>query len=204
MALPKRNILIRILYSFTLFAMCGFLLWQSLPMDMEYNTDTVHIPTLPKEKNQTITASAPAVKQSVNSSSELKQIPSIKIFGMTQLIDLSTNPSEQINNHWQAFFTSPVINDIDTSNPLFAVYTNFNRSNNTILLTLGFKEPLPNNAVTTISLGSYKQYNSESVLDIWQQTASNYQQFLYKTDFEIWMLDKQFQPILVASYIGIK
>lgn len=198
MALPKRNIALRILYGMSMLGMFGFLFWQSLPFDAN-------------GKNL-FANQRPSVPDSSTTHTAVKRYETVKLYtrkvgGITRTLDLSTHLNSQIDQHWLDFANSALAADLPLHNQqVYAVYHNYDGQRSTVQLTLGFihagNRQYP--SVVTLAAGRYLKLPRISVLDGWQQAETLPGPLRLQTDYEIYQLDPDFQPESQITFLALK
>ncbi|WP_028471393.1 hypothetical protein [Neptunomonas japonica] len=140
MALPSRNLLIRVTYGIAIISMFVFLAWQSwLP-----TTELVAEAYQNKTNNTLSTASTaayvqprkPAKTEQLNPFNTEK-VTRYQISGISKHINLKSDIEQQISQHWNTLTNSTLAQQINSLQPIYAVYRDYDSRNNTIILTLG-------------------------------------------------------------------
>lgn len=202
MALPKRNIALRILYGIAILGMFGFLFWQSLPFDADGKN-------LFSDERPSVTGSSTTEQliDTVEKRYETVKLYTRKVGGITRTLDLSTHLNSQIDQHWLDFANSPLATDLPLHNQqVYAVYHHYDSQRSTVQLTLGFihagNRQYP--SVVTLAAGRYLKLPRIGVLEGWQQAETLPGTLRLQTDYEIYQLDPDFQPASQITFLALK
>lgn len=198
MALPRRNIGLRILYSISMLGMFGFLFWQSLPLDANGN------PLLASEKPSVV---RPATATTPEQRYQTVKHDTRKVGGITITLDLRENLNSQIDQHWLNFARSPLAADLSQHNQqVYAVYHNYDEQRATVQLTLGFVHARDQqySSVVTLAAGRYLKLPRTSVLEGWQQAETLPGVLRFQADYEIYQLAPDFQPESQITFLALK
>ena len=84
------------------------------------------------------------------------------------------------------------------------MYRDYDSRNSTVTLTLGAAKLVSGLQPISIDKGHYQKFNAVTVLEAWERIATDGERFNYKSDFERWKLDENYQPVSVTTYLGIK
>lgn len=206
MSLPARNLPVRILYSLAMITMVTFLAWEAwapLSDSSVYVASTDQNAT--EMSTQTVTEyTQPETSQLTTAAT--RNVRALHILGVSTRIYLDDQVDWQIEEHWRRFASSAQASQLVPTEPVFAIYTDFNSSQNSVMLTLGPAVARGNNTLT-IEPGNYKTFRNSTVLQAWESIdndeAAGTDAYLFQTDFEQWQLDKNFQPAAVTAFIGM-
>lgn len=201
MSLPKRNSVIRIFYGLAILGMFCFLIWQSLP----YNTDGRSLATGESEINMQGQLQDSKIP-SVQAHSVHRETAKI-ISGMSRELRLDNTINEQIEQFWIEFSYSSLAKKLPNNQyQIYAVYSNYNNLAQTVTMTLGFSAAVGSSSEVTVSVaaGQYLKLPDKTVLQVWKNTGSYPQQFLYQADYELWKLGGDFKPSAVTAHIKMK
>lgn len=199
MSLPKRNGLLRVVYGLSMIGMFIFL-----------GNETVSYASEPPATAETKTAKPAAsatVPQTVAANAlPIKQNKPLKVQGVSTVLNLDGDVEAQIHQHWMTFAESTLANSLPQSREVYAVYSDYDSERNSVSLTLGFtKHGQIIGAVTaTINIGTYLPLSGKTVLESWQKPGLSDQSLRYKTDYEHWVLDKNYQPVSVTAHLGLR
>lgn len=202
MSLPKRNVLIRVVYGVSMVGMFVFL-----------GSEAVSYATLPSASTQEVTATPvpqPARQRAATEQPDptlpIRQATPFKVNGISAELDLNGDVNAQINQHWLAFANSKLVESLPQSREVFAVYSNYNETRNSVSLTLGFAKqgPVIGPAYVTVNTGLYLPITGKTVLESWQKPDISAQSLRYETDYEQWILDTNYQPVRVTAHLGLR
>ena len=198
MALPKRNLGLRILYGISMLGMFGFLFWQSLPLDANGNN------LLSSEKSSVVT---PSTATTPKKHYQTVKHDTRKVGGITTTLDLSKHLNNQIDQHWLDFAHSPLAADLSQHNQqVYAVYHNYDEQRSTVQLTLGFVhiKDRQYSSEVTLAAGRYLKLPRTSVLEGWQQAETLPKALRFQADYEIYQLDPDFLPKSQITFLALK
>lgn len=198
MALPKRNVVLRIIYGLAMLGMFGFLFWQSVPFDA--NGNNLFSNNAPTEASSS-TALPPQKRY------ETVKLYTRKVGGITTTLDLSEPLESQINQHWLNFANSPLAADLPQHNQqVYAVYHHYDSQHSVVQLTLGFIHvgDRQYDTVVTLAAGLYLKLPHQSVLEGWQQADTFPGALRFDADYEIYHLNPDFQPESQITFLALK
>ncbi|MCL6414359.1 hypothetical protein MIB92_01730 [Aestuariirhabdus sp. Z084] len=204
MALPQRHLLVRCVYGLVMISMLVFLVWQSwLPLS-NHNNPAAQELNQHVIKNLLTKVPPDSVEGDIPPHATQELITESQITGLSQRIDLNGDSAQQIRTHWQNLANSPLAPMMTQRKVIYAVYRDYEPGNHSIVLTLGFNEPIKGMDPVIIKAGKYKKLPDQTVLDAWQNTESPSSTLVYESDFERWVLNENFQPVAVTAYLGIQ
>jgi predicted transcriptional regulator YdeE len=221
--LPNRNLLLRGFYGISLLGMFAFLAneaWSGHQEYVAYNqTSPTEYPTEEATPQQPVAPAPTTVKQTrqpanvattpsendniklVNSS----PIDAFRIEGIQENIDLSKEIDPQLKLLWTTFFKSTYGEKLPNDGEIYAVYSNYDLNNNSVLVTIGLPTGAASaNSSVEVAAGDYLQSAQKSVLREWQTPRVAPEKLLYQTDFEQWVFDNNYQPVKVNVYVGLR
>jgi len=199
MSLPKRNGLIRVVYGLSMIGMFVFLGNEAV----SYASG----PPAPAEAKAVKPREPSAARQTMATNTlPIKQGTPLKVQGVSTVLNLDSDVDAQINQHWLTFAQSELANSLPQSREVYAVYSDYDNKHNSVNLTLGFviQDPVAGTVTATINTGLYLPVSGKTVLESWQKPDLSAQSLRYETDYERWILDKNYQPVRVTAHLGLR
>ncbi|WP_370299085.1 hypothetical protein [Pontibacterium sp.] len=199
MSLPKRNGLIRVMYGLSMIGMFVFLGNEAVSYASEP-------PAPAKAKAAEPVARSVAPETTAPNTLPIKQNKLLKVQGISTVLNLDGDVEAQINQHWLAFAESKLANSLPQSREVYAVYSDYDNKRNSVSLTLGFAKQgsVVGTVTATIDTGLYLPVSGKTVLESWQKPDLSAQSLRYETDYERWVLDKNYQPVRVTAHLGLR
>jgi len=200
MTLPKRNLALRVIYSLSMVGMFVFLGWQALAYDSAPPTAAISTGnTAPLS-----VAQSPVVDKQPQPM--IHQQQALAVHGLSSVLNLDDDLDSQINQLWLRFAYSSLAEQLPDNAEVYAVYTDYDRQSNQLKLTLGLTSGTGAETQSSIAIapGDYLSVADKTVLAFWQQPGTRAHKQRFLSDYEIWTLDGQLQPVKVTAFIGIK
>lgn len=138
---------------------------------------------------------------------QLVERPSLNILGKKFVLNLSKSIEEQLTAHWLTVYNDPELflsNVIQTDKIIYQIYSNYDGSDNTVDVLLGFK-------VNTVLEGDYQQVHlsegkmlpKDSVLDSWYRYESLPVVLSFELDYEVLELDDGYEILSQKAFLNV-
>lgn len=205
MSLPKRNGLIRVVYGISMAGMFVFLGSEAVSYASEPSEPVANASSNAVQSTVRAAEHTPSIQPAATKTLPVQQHTPLNIHGIRTVLMLEGDVTAQINQHWQTFADSELAQAMPQTREVYAVYNNYDSGDNSVTLTLGFtRQGAVPGSRAIIESGLYLPEADKTVLEAWQKPNISADALRYKSDYERWILDENYQPASVTAYLGLR